>query len=559
MQKRTENQITALYCRLSQDDGVDMESNSIQNQRKILQEYVDNNRIRNTMFFADDGYSGTDFNRPDFQRMESMVERGEIGTIIVKDLSRFARNYIEAGNYIEVKYPSMGVRFIAIQENIDTAEGTGIEMMPFYNIFNEWHAAQTSKKVREVFRVKAAEGKRVFSRVPYGYMKADDDPAQWIVDKYAADIVKHIYDLCLQGYGTGEIAKQLQNEKILTPTCYFDSKGWKISREPQENPCRWCNTTVANILNNMEYTGCAINFKSSTVSYKVHDRIRKPQEEWQIIPNTQEPIIDDETFQRVQEIRSHRKRRTSTGKTSILTPKMFCGDCGAKLYYHAGKHIKDGSEYFRCSQYKTNRFKCSTNHYVRDSVMRDLVTETVRRVAEYVTKFEPVFLYLYAKKNSEATARDMKTKRIRVERAKKRITELNRLIMKVYEDHVLGSLSEERYSMMAESYENEQKTLKQQLETDEAALTKAEQSTTDLKSFLKAIRQFTEIEELDEKTVNTLISKIEVFERVKIDGKLHLPVKIHFTAVGVIDVPTEKEILRVMEEIRNNSKPQKTA
>ena len=205
--------------------------------------------------------------------------------------------------------------------------------------------------------MKAAEGKRVFSRVPYGYMKADDDPAQWIVDKYAADIVKHIYDLCLQGYGTGEIAKQLQNEKILTPTCYFDSKGWKISREPQENPCRWCNTTVANILNDMEFTGCAINFKSSTVSYKVHDRIRKPQEEWQIIPNTQEPIIDDETFQRVQEIRSHRKRRTSTGKTSILTPKMFCGDCGAKLYYHAGRNVKDGSEYFRCSQYKTNRFK----------------------------------------------------------------------------------------------------------------------------------------------------------------------------------------------------------
>ena len=197
--------------------------------------------------------------------------------------------------------------------------------------------------------------------------------------------------------------------------------------------------------------------------------------------------------------------------------------------------------------------------YIDKNRMLDLVTETIRRVAEYVTNFEPVFLYLYAKKNSEATARDMKTKRIRVERAKKRITELNRLIMKVYEDHVLGSLSEERYSMMAESYENEQKTLKQQLETDEAALTKAEQSTTYLKSFLKAIRQFTEIEELDEKTVNTLISKIEVFERVKIDGKLHLPVKIHFTAVGIIDVPTEKEILRVMEEIRNNSKPQKTA
>ena len=559
MSKTTEKQITALYCRLSQDDGIDLESNSIVNQRKILQEYVDNNHIRNTMFFADDGYSGTDFNRPDFQRMQAMVERGEIGTIIVKDLSRFARNYIEAGNYIEVKYPSMGVRFIAIQENIDTAEGTGIEMMPFYNIFNEWHAAQTSKKVREVFRVKAAEGKRVLSHVPYGYMKSENDSKVWLIDEYAAGIVRHIYDLCLQGYGTTETAKQLQKEHVMTPTCYFESKGWRISREPQENPCRWCNTTVANILGNQQYTGCAINFKTTTISYKVHERVRKPKEEWLIIPNAQEPIIDEETFQRVQEIREHRKRRTSTGKKSILTPKMFCGDCGSKLYYHAGRNVRDGSEYFRCSQYKTNRSLCTTNHYVRDCVMRDLVTETIRKVAEYVTNFEPVFLYLYAKKHSEATARNMRTTRIRVEKAKKRIAELNTLIMKVYEDHVLGSLPEERYSMMAESYENEQKELKKQLEVDEATLTKAEQSTTNLRAFLKAIRQFTEIEELDEKTVNTLISKIEVFERVKIDGKLHLPVKIHFTAVGIIDVPTEKEILRVMEEIRNNSKADKSA
>ena len=557
MQKRTENQITALYCRLSQDDGVDMERNSIQTQRKILQEYVDKNRIRKTMFFADDGYSGTDFNRPDFRRMEAMVERGEIGTIIVKDLSRFARNYIEAGNYIEVKYPSMGVRFIAIQENIDTAEGTGIEMMPFYNIFNEWHAAQTSKKVREVFRVKAAEGKRVFCRPPYGYKRADDSE-QWIIDEGAAKIVRRIFDMCLQGLSTGEIAKQLQSEKVLTPTCYWISEGRNTNCTPQENPYRWCNTTISHILKNLQYTGCAINFQTTTISYKVHDRIKNPQEEWQIIPNAQEAIIDDETFQRVKEIRDHRQRHTKTGKKSILTSRMFCGDCGSKMYFHAGRKLQDGSEHFRCSRYKTYGDRC-TNHYARESVMRELVIETIRKVADYVTNFEPVFLYLYAKKNSEATMRNMRATRSRVEKAKKRITELNTLIMKVYEDHVLGSLSEERYSMMAESYENEQKNLKQQLEVDEAALTKAEQSTTDLKAFLRAIRQFTEIEEIDEKTINTLISKIEVFERVIIDGKRHLPVKIHFTAVGIIDVPTEKEILRVMEEIRNNSKPNKSA
>ena len=559
MQKHTGKQITALYCRLSQDDGVDMESNSIVNQRKLLQEYVDKNRIFNTMFFADDGYSGTNFNRPDFQRMEAMVERGEIGTIIVKDLSRFARNYIEAGNYIEVKYPSMGVRFIAIQENIDTAEGTGIEMMPFYNIFNEWHAAQTSKKVREVFRIKASEGKRVLSQVPYGYKKSESDSKVWLIDEVSANVVKHIFDLCLQGFGTTEIAHKLQSEKVLTPTCYWISQGMKAKNTPQENPYKWCNTTVANILANMQYTGCAVNFKTTTVSYKVHETIRKPKEEWLIIPNAQEPIIDEETFKRVQEIRDHRKRRTSTGKRSILTPKMFCGDCGSKLYYHAGRNVRDGQEYFRCSQYKTNRSLCTTNHYVRDIVMREIVTETIRKVADYVSRFEPVFLYLYSKKHSEESRQKMRETRIRIEKAKKRISELNKLIMKVYEDHVLGSLSEDRYIMMAESYENEQKALTEQLETDETALSQAQQSAADLKVFLNAIRKFTDIQVIDEKIINTLISKIEVFERVKVDGKLHLPVKIHFTAVGTIDIPTEKEILRIMEEIRNQSNKQRTA
>ena len=239
MKVKTENtnKITALYCRLSVDDGIDMESNSISNQRKILREYADSKGIRNYMFFADDGYSGTDFNRPDFQRMEAMVERGEIDTIIVKDLSRFARNYIEAGNYLEVKYPSMGVRFIAIQENVDTIEGTGTEMMPFYNIFNEWHAAQTSKKIHEVWKVKANEGKRIASSIPYGYMRAPDEKNKWIVDKKAAEVVKRIFDLCLQGVGIGKIASMLEKEKIFNPTAHFIEQGIN-TRNPLRAPLK---------------------------------------------------------------------------------------------------------------------------------------------------------------------------------------------------------------------------------------------------------------------------------------------------------------------------------
>ncbi len=557
---RTEktNKITALYCRLSQDDGIDMESNSISNQRKILQEYADSNGITNILFFADDGYTGTDFNRPDFQRMEAMIERGEIGTVIVKDLSRFARNYIEAGNYLEVKYPSLGVQFIAIKENVDTIKGTGMEMMPFYNIFNEWHAAETSKKIHEVWKIKASEGKRVSSAVPYGYTKSPDNHEQWIIDEEAAKVVRHIFDLCLQGLGIGKIASKLECEEILNPTAYWLSKGEKTRNNLNVPPCRWWATTVRGILENIQYTGCTVNFKTTTVSYKVHDRVYNPKEDWQIIPDTQEAIIDMETYNRVQEIRSHRRRNTSTGRKSIYTSKMFCGDCGAKMYFCAAKSIPDKNVFFRCSEYKENRGKCSI-HHIRESAVNEIVTRAVKEVVKYVTEYEPVFLYMYAKKHNEEMLTNIKLTKLRIEHSEKRIQELNQLIMKVYEDHVLGNLPDARYTMMATNYEAEQEKLGKQIEADKEALAKAEQTAVDVKSFLKVIRNYTDIEQLDEKTVNTLISKIEVFHKVKIDGKYHVPVKVHFTAVGIIDIPSEKEIKKIMAEIQANPQFLKTA
>lgn len=557
---KTENKdkITALYCRLSQDDGIDMESNSISNQRKILQEYADTNGITNTMLFADDGYTGTDFNRPDFQRMEAMIERGEIGTVIVKDLSRFARNYIEAGNYLEVKYPSLGVQFIAIKENVDTFKGTGMEMMPFYNIFNEWHSAETSKKIHEVWKVKAAEGKRVSSAVPYGYVKDPENREHWIIDEEAAKVVRHIYDLCLQGLGNGRIATQLEKEGILSPTAYYHSKGQRSNHKLNSPPCRWWASTVQGVLDNIQYTGCAVNFKTTTVSYKVHDRVYNPKENWQIIPDKQEAIIDMETYNRVQELRKYRRKRTSTGRKSIYTSKMFCGDCGSKMYFCAAKTIPDKNVFFRCSEYKENRGKCSI-HHIRETAVDKIVKQTVREVAKYVTQYEPVFLYLYSKKHSEEMQTNIRFTRMRIEQGEKRMQELNQLIMKVYEDHVLGDLPDARYAMMASNYEKEQEKLSKQIEADKDALLKAEQTTVDVKLFLKEIRKYTEFEELDEKMVNTLISKIEVFNKVQIDGKYHVPVKIHFTAVGIVDIPTEKEIKKIMAEIQANPQLLKTA
>ncbi|MBQ6381035.1 MAG: recombinase family protein [Clostridia bacterium] len=552
------NKITALYCRLSQDDGIDMESNSISNQRKILQDYADSNGITNTMFFADDGYTGTDFNRPDFQRMQAMIERGEIGTVIVKDLSRFARNYIEAGNYLEVKYPSLGVQFIAIKENVDTIKGTGMEMLPFYNIFNEWHAAETSKKVHEVWKVKAAEGKRIASAIPYGYIKSPDNHEQWIIDPEAAKIVRQIYDMCLQGLGNGKIAGKLEKAGILSPTAYYHSKGIRTNKQLKSPPCRWWASTIQGVLDNIQYTGCTVNFRSTTVSYKVHERVFNPKEDWQIIPDTQEAIIDMETFNRVQELRKHRRKQTSTGRKSIYTSKMFCGDCGSKMYFCAARTIPDKNVFFRCSEYKENKGTCSI-HHIRETAVDMIVRRTVKEVAKYVTQYEPVFLYLYSKKHNEEMQTNLRHTKMRIDQSESRLKQLDQLIMKVYEDHVLGNLPETRYRMMAENYEAEQKELAKQIEADKTLLEKSRQTVSDVKSFLQAIRKYTEFEELDEKMVNTLISKIEVFKKVKIDGKFHVPVKIYFTAVGIVDIPDEKEIKKIMAELQANPQLLKTA
>ena len=410
--KQAENnvKITALYCRLSQDDGRDGESNSISNQKAILSQYAKEHGYLHPEFFVDDGISGTTFDRPDFQRMQRMAENGEIGTIIVKDLSRFGRETIEMGRLTQVVYPSLGITFIAIQENVNTNTGTGLEMMPFYNIFNEWYAEQTSKKIKAVWKSKADNGERVSSAVPFGYMKSPDNTKQWIIDEPAAKVVRYIFELCLAGLGPMKIARRLENEEIVCPTEYYYRIGRKATNKRPDNPYRWDQVTVRHILENRQYTGCTVNFKSTFVSFKVKKTIHLPEEEWQLIPNTQEAIIDEDTFERVQELRKHRRRNSATGKSSMFAGLLYCADCGSKLYYCASKSIDDGKEFYRCSQYKENRGAC-TIHFIRDSVLKELVLDTIRKVAKYVQEFEPVFLYLFAKQNTlgrETTIRNMK-------------------------------------------------------------------------------------------------------------------------------------------------------
>ena len=546
-----QEKITALYCRLSQDDGREGESNSISNQKEILMAYAKKNGFLHPQFFVDDGISGTTFDRPDFLRMQQMVEDGAVSTVIVKDLSRFGRNYLEVGEYLEIKYPTLGVRFIAIQENVDTFRESGTEMMPFNNIFNEWYAAQTSKKIRAVQQMRAANGKRVSPVVPYGYKKDPNNREIWYIDEPAAEVVRKIYALCLAGRGPMQIARQLEKERILTPTAYYNSIGRAASNPPPADPYRWSDSSVENILANRQYTGCTVNFLSTTVSYKVHKVIYRSPEEQQIIPNTQEAIISEDMWLRVQELRENRRRPTATGRTSLFSGLVFCADCGAKLHFCAAKSLKPNQEHFRCSNYKSGRGTCQV-HFIRNVVLERIVFEAVRYLADFVHQYESVFLYLLEKKTAVEQKAEWQKLRRTVENGHKRIRELDMLISRLYEDNIAGKISDERYARMAASYEDEQKQLEKAVADGEQTLREAEQKKVDVQMLLNTLRQCTELKELTPTIVNSLIQRIDVHKSEKPHKHNRVKVDIYFTAVGLIDLPTEQEIVQIMEEMRRN-------
>lgn len=549
---QTEEKITALYCRLSVDDEKkDAESNSITNQKQILLDYCQKQGFTNTMFFVDDGISGTSFERGGFQQMQKMVEEGKICRVIVKDLSRFGREMVEAGRLTQIVYPSLGVTFISLHENVNSTTGEGMEMLPFYNIFNEWYAAQTSKKIRAVWQSKAENGKRVSPTVPFGYVKDLNDKEKWLIDEPAAEVVRKIYALCLAGRGPLQIAKQLEKENILVPSAYYESVGRTHAQKVPSDYCKWDQKTVVGILENRQYTGCAVNFKSTTVSYKVHKKIHNAKEDYQIIPNMQEPIISEEQWLRVQELRKHRRRPTATGRTSLFSGLVYCADCGAKMHFAAAKSLTRNQEHFRCSNYKSGRDEC-TVHYIRDVVLEKIVFEAISSLADFVKCHESVFLYMLAKKTNAMRQKEHKRLELAVEQGTKRIAEIDRLIEKVFEQNASGILSDERFSKMLQSYEKEQKALTQEVADSRQTLEEAKQKATDLRLLLRTLREMTEINELTPTLVNSLIERIEVHNNDKSSGHCYVKVDIYFTAVGMIDIPTEQKILAMMEEIQTN-------
>ncbi len=552
--------ITALYCRLSVEDIKDDknnkrrnidESNSISNQKQILSDYAKKHGYTNTMFFVDDGISGTSFDRSDFNRMQRMVEEGKIGTIIVKDLSRFGREHIEGGRLAEIVYPTLGVTFISIHENVNTSTGEGMEMMPFYNIFNEWYAAQTSKKIRAVWQSKADNGKRISSTVPYGYVRDAEDKEKWLIDEPAAAVVRKIYELCLAGRGPSQIARQLESERVLVPSAYYQSVGRKHSQKVPLNPYNWDQATVVGILENRQYTGCAVNFKSTTVSYKVHKVIHNPVDQQQIIPNMQEPIVSEEIWLRVQELRENRRRNTATGRTSLFSGLVFCPDCGAKLHFCAAKSLKPNQEFFRCANYKDGRGTCKT-HYIRNVALEKIVLEAISGLADFVKCHEAVFLYMLAKKNSAMQKAEYNRMKLAVERDEKRIKNIDRLIKSLYEDKVLGELEDDRYTTLMAEYEKEQRELIASVAAMRKTLESTDQKAVDLRLLLKTLRELTDVNELTPTIVNSLIDRIEVHNNDKSSGHCYVKVDIYFSAVGMIDIPTAEEIRAMIEEIKKD-------
>ena len=548
--KGQEEKITALYCRLSQDDGIEGESNSIANQKIILMDYAKKHGHLHPMYFVDDGISGTTFQRPGFQRMETMIENGEISTVIVKDLSRFGRNHIETGRYLEMVYPSLGVKFIAIQENIDTLEGTGTEMMPFHNIFNEWYAAQTSKKVRAVWAMKASNGKRTSFNVPFGYKRDEKDQETWLIDEPAAAVVRRIYDLCIAGYGPCKIARILRDEKVLTPCAYYHTVGMSANHPMPADPYLWSDATIEAILANRKYTGCMVNGKTTTVSHKVHKLIRKPEDEWCITPDAQEAIIDENTWLRVQELRKNKRRIAVTGRTSLFSGLVYCADCGSKLHFCAAKSLRRDQEFFRCSRYK--RKEC-TIHFIRDVALQKIVLEAVSALSDFVRSYESVFLFLAAKQSSADRTQAIRDLKSAVEAGRQRIDELDRLISRIYEDNLNGRLSDERYQRMLARYEKEQHDLMSFVADNETSLHDLERERTDMRMLLEGLRKFTQVRELTPEIVNTLIERIEVHNSDRSSGKLKVQVDIYFTAVGLFQLPGEQELLDLIAEIQANS------
>ena len=541
---RATDKITALYCRLSVEDTKDEKkngkedlSNSIQNQKAMLLQYARDHRFPHPTFFIDDGYSGVTYDRPGFQKMLDEIEAGHVGAVITKDLSRLGRNSALTGLYINYTFPQNDVRYIAINDHFDSINpnSTDSDIAGIKNWFNEFFAKDTSRKIRAVQKAKGERGERLTVHVPYGYMKNPENPKEWIIDEEAAQVVKKIFTLCMNGRGPSQIADQLEKDKILTPTAYKNKQGVKTPHTEPENPYRWHESTIVNILERKEYIGATVNFKTYTNSIWDKKQRENPEENRVIFYNTHPAIIEQEVFDKVQEIRQQRHRRTATGKSSPFSGLVFCADCKQKLYYSTTKYFEKRQDFFTCSTHRANKDKCS-GHYIRAVVLEDLVWNHMKEVISYVTRYEAHFRVEMEQKlrlQSEETIRVYKK---RLAQAEKRIGELDRLFIKIYEDNAKGKLNDDRFAMMSKTYEDEQAQLKAEIVNLQKEIEVQERQIEDLEQFIQRARRYTDLTELTPYALRELVKAVYVEAPDKSSGKRKQRVHIEYDLVGYIPV-----------------------
>ena len=539
--KRQQEKFTALYCRLSQDDGREGESNSIVNQKEYLMKYAKEHGFPNPKFYVDDGYTGTNFDRPSFKEMSADIEKGLVKTVIVKDLSRFGRNYIEVGSYSEIIYPEAGVRFIAIMDNVDTGSLESNEFAAFTNLFNEWYPKSTSKKVKEVKKAKGLAGEHL-GAPPYGYLRNPDDKTRWLVDGEAAAVVRRIFSLCMQGKGVSAIATTLWKDRTLTPSAYKASKGIGVAKV-SEDPYCWETSAVAAILENVAYIGITESFKSTRLGFKSKKRIPTAKDRRAYIENAHAPIIDRDIWEKVQIIRENKRRPNKSGITSMFSGLLYCADCGAKLSLATA----NGYAHFRCSQYKrTSRTQNCTQHYIREDALNQLVLKQLQHFLSYLQQFERVFIRRQIDTTLSERRYELSANQKQIEKDEKRMDELDRLFRKIYEDNVSGKLNDERFYKLSDGYEAEQGQLKREIEALTAEVSQADMEVTNVAKLIAVTKKYTRIDELTPEILNAIVDKIVIHEREKKDGKRTQQIDIYYSYVGIVDIPTDEE-MREME------------
>ncbi len=543
MKQLESDKITALYCRLSRDDDMAGESNSIINQKSILSKYAKDNKFQNIQFFVDDGYSGTNFTRPAFMEMMELAESGKIGTIIVKDHSRLGRNRLIVGQLLEEDFIRLNVRYIAIMDNIDSSKGLN-DFLPIQDWFNEMHAKNTSQKVRAVLKNKGESGISLVNNIPYGYKKDENDKTKWIIDENSATVVKEIFNLFVQGHGTCEIARILRERKILTPSAYITNTSKNSKANTQENQYKWCSVTVAGILDRQEYIGDTVNFKSTTRSYKDKTRVYLPKEDRKIFKNTHEPIIDEHTWNIVKQLRGNRKKYAKSGKKSIFSGLIFCYDCGKKMYFQSPVADLKNKDHYRCSSYKHDTSLC-TSHYITDDVLQNLVLENIQKVISYMKSYEDLFIKEQLAKSTQDELKQISKNKKDLEKAKNRIIEIDNLFQHIYEDNISGKLTDERFRRLSFNYDKEQQELKLKIEQLSNEIENKEKKENDLTQFISNVKKYTEITELTPEILNELIEKIIIHQTEKINGKKVQEIDIYYRGVGIISFPISLDDIEI--------------